>query len=406
MSADNHNPHGQPGAEELDGALRQAVEQVKADPVPADAQERALAKAGRIGAAAGRKPSPARRRLLVAASIAAVVLPPLLGWMITEPGPQVGGLRFGVQLAEGRKGDPLNGVGYPQQKSFGDGTSNSILLPGDEPSVRFPDGTAWRRGYEAMGARDSDELGFYPPTMALVVKGTSRIHTNIDRPITAPGDLREELNRLAGANRDKQTAQAWRDTHSIIRNYFSDDRGGQVTDVKSLQDGLKKLSPEQRMAVLDNFKEREATARELMRKQAESYEVARAATRQRELVENALKQLDSGEKPEATVNRLINMLTGIEKEQQRQGVLLEQVKKSLVNNIVKGLEEDRLTSTPDPNRAVSDADIDKLKKAAESWASLPEKDRSLALQDAIKALRPDQRKLIEDYLKKLAAGEK
>jgi hypothetical protein len=53
--------------------------------------------------------------------------------------------------------------------------------------AELPQGPGAGTDDPSAGVTEGNSVGFFPPAMALVVKGTSRIHTRLSSPITAPG---------------------------------------------------------------------------------------------------------------------------------------------------------------------------------------------------------------------------
>jgi hypothetical protein len=50
-------------------------------------------------------------------------------------------------------------------------------------------------------------------------------------------------------------------------------------------------------------------------------------------------------------------------------------------------------------------DPKRLKKVAEDWGKLPEKERAKAMQELTRDMPPEYREVIESYFRKLAASE-
>src|SRR5262245_49180055 len=133
MNDDSHNRMTQAAPEGLDEALREAVDQVKSDPVPQTAQQRAVDKACALGEPAlPLRPRRRRQYLAAAAVAAAVLLPPVFGilrpWEKDEDGNFFALRRWSYGSVEG---------------NITDGTSNTIgVTEGEATNGYVPQGAS------------------------------------------------------------------------------------------------------------------------------------------------------------------------------------------------------------------------------------------------------------------------
>src|SRR5712692_6602812 len=203
----------QPVLNELTGSLRQAVEQVRAEAMSHDTMERSLQRARSLRAqtTGGRQ---RRKSLLALASIAALLLIGLLSWPSKTNLERLVALDNAGSLSDidndGATDISRNLASLMSDMQFGIMDANRTsstdeLMALSKEREKFqtqlklrPFGFINNFGEErgafppANTGSELNELGYYPPARALVVKGANRIHTNVGAGI--------KLNILRGEN--------------------------------------------------------------------------------------------------------------------------------------------------------------------------------------------------------------